>query len=329
MWKRLKPKLALFLAGLGVLHILFLLGLLCFRFIWDETVWFLILFRYAPPILFVLLWLAVSILDFVANGKKALPASLVSGVLVLLFFLNISLPWQRVSGEADLVAVSYNIQAGLGGPEKVANFLREQKADVLCLQEARPPVVNPDVDPAPILAKELNDYYHARGGVKGELLTLTRFPIEEQSERVIGKWARVLDVTVTHNDSPLRILNVHCVMGSPGGLSPSGLEHSARARHEQATKLMEIAREKDVPTILLGDFNTTPNSRAHQILSGELNDNFGRAGFGLGWTFPARLPLLRIDYVWSRGFDCTDVRLVSNRLSDHYAVKAGLQRSVD
>jgi endonuclease/exonuclease/phosphatase family metal-dependent hydrolase len=63
------------------------------------------------------------------------------------------------------------------------------------------------------------------------------------------------------------------------------------------------------PTILLGDFNAAPRTRAHRILTRRLaNAHQARRGARLA-TFPAGLPVLRLDHV----FVSTGVRVLSLR----------------
>lgn len=54
-----------------------------------------------------------------------------------------------------------------------------------------------------------------------------------------------------------------------------------------------------MPTLLLGDFNTPPNSTGHSLLSRSLRDSFGAVGAGFGYTYRADVPVWRIDYIWS------------------------------
>ncbi len=82
------------------------------------------------------------------------------------------------------------------------------------------------------------------------------------------------------------------------------------------------------PVVLLGDFNALPGSRTHRRLAARLPDAHGTRAWTRP-TFPARLPLLRIDHVFvSRGVPVRQVRPLGGRLarvaSDHLPLVADL-----
>ena len=300
-------------------HLIFLFALLLLWYFLGERHWILILFRYAPPLLYLGLWLLVSFAHFLVERKVAMGLAMIALLVIVPGFLrpawNLSAPQS-----SQLKVISLNIHAGTFGTSRIAQLVKASGVDIIGFQEARPPLAKPDWDPAIELTQKLPSFHWARGGLKGELLTLSVFPIESSQEHELNEWSRVLDCRVQTEQGPLRVLNVHCVMGNPGGLSTSGLEKSARARHEQARAIVDLVKEDDTPTILLGDFNSPPNSVAHQILSRAFEDAFKQSGLGMGWTFPSRFPLLRIDYIWSRGLTSTNCRVGKERVSDHRAL---------
>ena len=91
-------------------------------------------------------------------------------------------------------------------------------------------------------------------------------------------------------------------------LSPGAWAEALRAyrtdfltRAEQARVIRRLIDAETRPFLVLGDFNSTPGSWVYTHLSRGLRDAFGRAGSGWGATFPARLPLIRIDFVLASG----------------------------
>ena len=70
-----------------------------------------------------------------------------------------------------------------------------------------------------------------------------------------------------------------------------------RRRAEQARQLRRWLDEEPLPFLVCGDFNSTPANWAYGHISRGFRDSFGSGGEGWGMTFPARLPLVRIDYV--------------------------------
>ncbi len=97
--------------------------------------------------------------------------------------------------------------------------------------------------------------------------------------------------------------------------------HTERRDHHlaQMAAIAELARSLNGPTIVVGDFNSTPWSpNIHHILdSGKLRDV--RGGFGLFPTWPVPLPVLPIDgCMVNSDFVVQDVLRGPDIGSDHY-----------
>lgn len=305
----------------------FFFCLLLLRVLWallGEKLGILVLARFAPAAAYLAVLLAIFVVDAsLRRGKSLLPGGL-SFLFILVILMPPSLGLQADTGAPEFKVVSFNIRAGLAGEKKIGSYLRQLEADVYCLQEARASLANPDHDPVPELKKELPGYSMVRGGTRGELVTFSRFPVLSQKIRKLDSRSRMTDTIVETDRGELRILNVHFIVGSPGGLSLSGLEASARQRHDQARAIAKVVRESKTPTILLGDFNTPPGSTAYQILADQFQDSFAKAGFGMGWTFPTRLPVWRIDFIWVRKLLVHTTHTGPRGLSDHRPVIARL-----
>lgn len=92
---------------------------------------------------------------------------------------------------------------------------------------------------------------------------------------------------------------------------------TAESRAIPFEALSKVTSE-DGPTIVLGDFNTPPNSDGHRLLSRTLRDCFDEVGSGFGYTFRADIPIWRIDYIWaSRDLVPCRAKVERERLSDH------------
>jgi len=72
------------------------------------------------------------------------------------------------------------------------------------------------------------------------------------------------------------------------------------------------------PSIICGDFNDVPNSYTYFHIKGKRQDAFLKKDFGIGRSFIALAPTLRIDYVMPDDkFDVLQFDLVDEDLSDH------------
>lgn len=98
-------------------------------------------------------------------------------------------------------------------------------------------------------------------------------------------------------------------------------------RKEQAELVRDIVSNDPHPTILTGDFNDVPNSYAYATVRGNrFTDVFLQKGFGIGRTFNAISPTLRIDYVFTtKEFEIKQFNRIVKNLSDHYMLVADVK----
>jgi endonuclease/exonuclease/phosphatase (EEP) superfamily protein YafD len=83
--------------------------------------------------------------------------------------------------------------------------------------------------------------------------------------------------------------------------------------------------QPDVPTIVMGDFNTPIDSVWFERVRKRYRHVFEEAGSGMLVTWPTPLPVIAIDHVWvSEGVTPTCATLESHPMSDHRLVSAQL-----
>lgn len=81
------------------------------------------------------------------------------------------------------------------------------------------------------------------------------------------------------------------------------------------------SEQRGLPTVLLGDLNTTPGSPAYRCLEGRLVDVWTLVGEGEGRTFDAEPPARRIDYVGvGGGVAALSAKVLPSVASDHSAL---------
>jgi endonuclease/exonuclease/phosphatase family metal-dependent hydrolase len=77
--------------------------------------------------------------------------------------------------------------------------------------------------------------------------------------------------------------------------------------------------------IICGDLNDVPNSYAYTTIGRGLKNAFREKGFGIGNTFSAISPTLRIDNIFTdKRFDVKQFVRIKKKLSDHYPIIADL-----
>jgi vancomycin resistance protein VanJ len=88
----------------------------------------------------------------------------------------------------------------------------------------------------------------------------------------------------------------------------------------------EVARARH-PVIVAGDTNLPGGSRLLRETLGGLGDAFEQAGWGFGYTYPARLPWMRLDRVLlGPELSATAFEIKDRRVSAHLAVVAEVHR---
>ena len=82
------------------------------------------------------------------------------------------------------------------------------------------------------------------------------------------------------------------------------------ARQRAVDRLWREVDKIDGPLIVMGDFNTSDREPRYAQLAARMHDAFRETNWGFGFTFPDHkrfgpltfpFPLIRIDYVWSKG----------------------------
>jgi endonuclease/exonuclease/phosphatase family metal-dependent hydrolase len=104
------------------------------------------------------------------------------------------------------------------------------------------------------------------------------------------------------------------------------VRRALRQRKEQALLIKEVVSNDPYPSVLTGDFNDVPNSFAYATIKGDLyQDVFLKKGFGVGRTFNTISPTLRIDYILaSKNFEVRQFNRIAKDLSDHYMLVTDL-----
>ncbi len=247
----------------------------------------------------------------------------------------------------QLSVVTYNIHKGFSqfNQHMMVHELREQLralgADIIFLQEVQGMHSRhaqrfdnwPDGAQQEFLAEDvwqataygsnvIYDHGHHGNAI------LSRFPIAHSHNQ-----------DVTHLRFERRGL-LHCVIDVPGLPQPLHcvcvhLSLFARSRRRQldalATYLEDIAG--DAPRIIAGDFKDCRNEAdpllARRLGLIEVFGGCGGEGGSPGRSFPCKLPVLRLDRIYVRGFSVKNAEVHFNapwsKISDHAALSARLR----
>jgi endonuclease/exonuclease/phosphatase family metal-dependent hydrolase len=230
---------------------------------------------------------------------------------------------------------------------KMMDLIKEQNADVLCLQEfftSTDPVYYNNLNH---VLKELGyPYYYFsydNDGYRqwvGQAI-FSRYPIVDSGLIRYPEPAMpeaLIHTDIVFNSDTVRLYTTHlqtiesikkteeeAVKNSRGIFSK--LKRGVINRSGQADIVKETISSSPYPYILTGDFNDVPNSYSYSTIKGnDLQDAFLMKGFGVGKTFSYIAPTLRIDYILTtKDFSIRQFNRIIKNYSDHYMLVADLQ----
>lgn len=322
-------------------------------FLSPEKIWIAAIFGMAYPYLlvvnlvFVVLWVIIK------------PwFALLSVIIILAGYRHVGNYLQfngQHTDEKGIKVTSYNVKYFMGAtdfPNKenadhILNFLRQDKADIICLQEVR---LNKRqiFDIANHKLPQVEHMQLAHSSHAGGQLTLTRFPILNMGEiRFKNSGNMIIYTDIQANNDTIRVFNCHLQSYRLGKKDINTIDSidfsndertkakfkiiggkfrdALIKRAEQAATLREYIDESPYPVIVCGDFNDTPVSFTYRTVRGSLEDSFTQSGKGTANTYNGKLPSFRIDYILhSPKFDSYNFEVSSLNHSDHYPISCVL-----
>lgn len=235
-----------------------------------------------------------------------------------------------------LRVLSYNVHGCVGGdrrldPGRVAEVIAEARPDIVALQE---------LDVGRSRSGGIDQAHHIAAALE---MTSVFHPAMHVAEEKYG------DAILTA--LPMRIVRTGGLpsVGEPRGAIWCEIEAGGRSLFVFNTHLGVLRRQRrqQVATLLgedwlgnaacagrdlivMGDFNSIPSSPAFARLASRLDLARRADGRLAGPTFPARLPLLRLDHIFLSGrLRCLDVEVLRTPLariaSDHLPLLARLE----
>jgi len=272
-------------------------------------------------------WLLMGLLAVISisllTNRHHLTLLLVAPTLFMLItYAPLFLPGHEKSHDGfQLKVMSYNIWRENSNIPGIAEVIRNQKPDLILLQEIHS-------DKLRTLITELDDLYLNEPYVTFEERKLqamiSHFPLQ-RVDAGHGK-GRTQKAIVSTIKGPITVLNVHPYRNS-----------GWQRRHKQMITLIaeHIAGDSN-PLILGGDFNTTDQSQTFRLFGPILKNAHWQAGWGFGFTYPTSAvkflrkfplpPLVRIDHIFHSNHFITQKAstLSDSGGSDHFPIIAEL-----
>lgn len=277
----------------------------------GERQWWSTLLLYVPQAVYavpavLLLLLAVWKRDRTACLFNAAALALVAGPLM---GANVPLArWVTRRPPADsgrIRVLAYNVLGAQRGYDAVARQLRRYRPDVIVFSEA--PDGSRGLELADTIRKLSPEWTPAQSG---EMCLFSRWPVLEKewqplhSATLGERYRDKVRMRVRAPFGSFTVIGAHFSTALHGQTLrgerrhlPAYLDRAGAIRWEQAQDVLQWARAQEGPVIVAGDFNTPPAGHVYGALRRPYRDAFADAGWGWGFTYPSRTPLLRIDYI--------------------------------
>lgn len=322
-------------------------------YISPEKFWIVALFGIAYP------YLLVINLGFIVLWIFFKPKFTILSLLVILAGYHHIGNYLQFSGkktsEKGVRITTYNVRYFMGTTEypskenadHILRFLREDNADIICLQEVN---LNKRqiFDITNTQLPQVSHLQLAHNGNAGGMLTMTRFPIINMEEiRFENSGNMIIYTDIRMDIGTIRVYNCHLqsyrlkeadinsIDSIQFDTQPKtkkkvmelGLKFKDALikRAEQATALRESINKSPFPVIVCGDFNDTPVSFTYHTVKGDLEDSFRESGKGTANTYNGKLPSFRIDYIlYNPIFTSYNFEVSSLNHSDHFPISCDL-----
>jgi vancomycin resistance protein VanJ len=283
---------------------------------YGEHHWLATILAYIPQHLYGI----PSVLLLIWAIRNQNPLEAIANLIVLagflLTFMGFNIPKSNAapnpsSSQPTLRFVTYNLHQD----NRAIETLERLQPDIAVLQESR------DVNG---LLNELRTAFPTFSiQHENELTTISRFPIRDNRIYRLPKNRRpLLEVTLDINGRVVRVVNTHYPTLDFQGLASRNTNTSDRINKNALVRLgmtkVLLELDQQTPLLIGGDFNTTPRGAMYSSLRNQYQNAFEQAGWGFGFTYNSRLPVIRIDHVWTNSkVRATRAFSVDDAASDH------------
>jgi len=224
--------------------------------------------------------------------------------------------------------------------DSVFRFIKENDADIICLQEFHVRDANRIRE---YLRRHFTEYnaeyylFEEQGGSSGNV-TLSRFPVKGKGKIKFDESANLAIYTdYDVHDCSFRVYNCHfesynvSLTGFVRALADhdstfvaetgTKVKRSITRRPKQVDKVFEDIENCPLESFVCGDFNDNPMSYTYYRMTRGRKDAFVEAGNGMGATYDLLWPMLRIDYVlFPDHYHAVSHDIPRVPFSDHYPV---------
>jgi endonuclease/exonuclease/phosphatase family metal-dependent hydrolase len=323
-----------FISFLGLAFPFLLLAVILFLIFW---MFFKIKFALIPAVALIIGWKSISLL-FALHPQTTFSYKKKQSELRIV-------TWNV----ARFIELKQNTNKGSSIRLKMMELLKQQNADVLCLQEFHTSVNPAYYNNINYIQKELNypyfyftyeidtkDHYYST-------IIFSRLPMIDTGRTYYPKpgiTEVLLHADLKFNNDTIRLFTTHLqsvlfvkqdydkierIQHAEDSLVQntrsifSKIKKGAAIRSRQANTVSEVLKESPYPVLFTGDLNDVPTSYTYAKIRGDMQDVFLQKGLGIGRTFSSLSPTLRIDYIFAdKNFSILQYKKYVRELSDHY-----------
>lgn len=257
---------------------------------------------------------------------------------------------------ARFIELKKNNNKGSQKRLKMFELLRQQNADIICLQEFHTSTDTNYYDNITPIQKELGyPYYYFSFDEDGDnhyysSIIFSRYPFADTGRIRYPRPSLpevLMYADILFNGDTIRVYTTHLQSNQLGKTDyyriskiktgGDSLVANSRSimgkikrgfigRSFQADVVNEVTGISPHPYLLCADLNDVPNSYTYFRVRGDLQDAFLKKGFGIGRTYTGLLPTLRIDYIFAdKNFRVKQLNRVVKFLSDHFMLVADVE----
>ncbi|MGC4035378.1 MAG: endonuclease/exonuclease/phosphatase family protein [Chitinophagaceae bacterium] len=250
---------------------------------------------------------------------------------------------------ARFIELKRNENEGSAKRLEMMNLIKQQNADVLCLQEIHTSIAPAYYNNIEYIQKELGyPYFFFTYEIDTKdhwysSIIFSRLPMIDTGRMYYPKpgiTEVLIHADLKFNNDTVRVFTTHLqsvlfeksdyarieklehadegfIDNSRGIFSK--LKKGAIIRGRQADAAKEAIAKSQYPVLLTCDLNDVPTSYTYRTLRGDMQDVFLQKGIGIGRTFNSISPTLRIDYIFAdKNFSILQYKKYIKELSDHY-----------
>ncbi|HEX3025224.1 MAG TPA: endonuclease/exonuclease/phosphatase family protein [Chitinophagaceae bacterium] len=276
-------------------------------------------------------------------------------IFVLVAF-NTKDEFKKIKNKNVIRIIDWNVESfnGLTKNKAIKKHIREDVAatiinlqpDIICLQEFNSTNhSNTETDNIALFTQDYpyhyfsKDYKRSNGAYNSGCIIFSKYPFIDSGRIKYRVAESLIYADVVKQKDTFRIYTTHLqsfkfkkedydgmdkiIERDEDALAASKnifykMKLAFKRRGVQAKIVDEAIAQSPYPSVICGDFNDVPNSYTYFHIKKNRQDVFLKKGFGIGRSFIALAPTLRIDYILpDNNFNIRQFDMVDEGLSDH------------